>query len=75
MICTELNWNWLACSGEEDFFKRFLSNLNTCKNGFPYCGPTRPLGTMICTNLNLHYIRRPLCKFELFWLCVLREDF
>jgi hypothetical protein len=30
-------------------FKDF-SYINTCKNGFPYCGPTQLPGTMILTN-------------------------
>jgi hypothetical protein len=40
--------------------KKIFSNINTCKNDFPDCGPTQPPGTMICTNLNFHYIR-PQC--------------
>jgi hypothetical protein len=28
---------------------------------FSYCGPSRPLRTMICTNLNLHYTRKLSC--------------
>jgi hypothetical protein len=32
---------------------------------FPYCGPSRPPGTMM---LNLHYIRKLSCKYDLFWL-------
>ena len=33
---------------------------------FFYCDPIRPLGTIIWTNLNLHYIRNLSCKCELF---------
>jgi hypothetical protein len=55
---------------EEIFF-----NINTCKYGFPYCGPFRSPGTMICTNLNLHYTRELSCKYQLFWLCGSWEDF
>jgi hypothetical protein len=49
-------------------------NINTCKYAFPYCGPSRPPGTMIWTNLNLHYIRKLSCKYELFWLCGFLND-
>jgi hypothetical protein len=42
---------------------------------FPICGPSRPLGTLACTNLNLHYIRKLSCKYELFWLSGSGEDF
>jgi hypothetical protein len=50
----------------EKIFEIF-SYISTCKNSFPYCGPTRPLGAMILTNLLLHYIRKVPCKFQLFW--------
>jgi hypothetical protein len=53
----------------EKIFKDFFPNINTYGNDFPNCGPTQPPGTMICTNLNFHYIRKLLCKSELFWLC------
>jgi hypothetical protein len=59
---------------EKKIYKRFFSNIDACKNCFPHCGPTRPPGTMICTNLSLHYIRKLLCKSELFWLCGSWED-
>ena len=35
------------------------------KKVFPLCPPTWPSGTMICTNLNLHYVRKLSCKSEL----------
>jgi hypothetical protein len=58
-------WLKLACW----FWRgRFFFNINTCKYGFPYCGPSKAPGTMICTNLNLHYIRKLSCKYELFCL-------
>jgi hypothetical protein len=63
MICTKFDWIWLAGSGE-DCFK--------CKQmqiWFSLLWPSRPTGTMIWTNLNLHYIRKLSCKYELFWLC------
>ena len=31
--------------------KKIFFNINTCKYGFPNCGPSRPLGTMVCTTL------------------------
>jgi hypothetical protein len=49
---------------EKKIFKDF-SYINTCKNGFPNYGPTWLPGDMILTNLNLHYIRKFLRKFEL----------
>jgi hypothetical protein len=64
------DWNWPAWSGED-----FVFNLNSCKYGFPYRGPSRPPGTMIWTNWNLHYIRMLSCKYELFWLSGSWEDF
>jgi hypothetical protein len=47
-------------------FKRFFP-IYTCKNSFPYCAPLRPLGTIICTSVNSHYVRKLSCKSELFW--------
>ena len=47
MICTKI---WLKL--------KIVFNVNTCKYGFPYCGPSRPPGTMIWTILNLHYIKK-----------------
>jgi hypothetical protein len=60
-------WLELACW----FWRRiFFFDTNTCKYGFPYCGPSRPPGTMIWTKLNVHYVRKLscTCKYELFWL-------
>jgi hypothetical protein len=51
----------------EKIFKYF-SYLNTCKNGFPYCGPNRPPGGMILTILIMHYIRKFQYKFDFFRL-------
>jgi hypothetical protein len=48
--------------------KKIFFNINICKYGFPYCGPSGPLGTMMWTILNLHYIRKLSCKYDLFWL-------
>jgi hypothetical protein len=47
--------------------EKIVFNVNACKYGFPYCGPSQPPGTMIWINLNLHYIRKLSCKYELFW--------
>jgi hypothetical protein len=30
--------------------------------------PSWPSGTIICTSLNLHYVRKLSCKYDLFWL-------
>ena len=48
--------------------KKIFFNINICKYSFPYCGPSRPPGIMIRTILNLHYIRKLSCKYDLFWL-------
>ena len=42
--------------------------INICKYSFPYCGPSRPPGIMMLTILNLHYIRKLSCKYDLYWL-------
>jgi hypothetical protein len=68
MICTKFDWNWPT--GSENFF----FDINTSEYGFPYCGPSRPLGTMLWRNLNLHYMRKLSCKYGLFWL-IGSEDF
>jgi hypothetical protein len=71
-ICTmsasfhvNLNFSGLVVL-EKKIFKHF-SYKNTCKNGFPYCGPAQPLGATIWTNLNLHYFSKLSCWFEHFW--------
>jgi hypothetical protein len=61
MICTKFDWNCRAGSGGEDF----LFDINISEFGFPYCGPSRPPGTMIWRNLNLHSIRKLSCKYDL----------
>jgi hypothetical protein len=63
MIYAKFDCNWPAGSREEDFF-----NINICKYSFPYCGLSRPMGTMMCTILNLNYITKLSYKYELFWL-------
>jgi hypothetical protein len=86
-ICT--NWNFLLCENylylvwlklASYFWKRrflkIFSNVNTCKNGFPHFGLTQRPGTIIFTNLNIHYIRKLFCKSELFMVCgSWEEDF
>ena len=54
--------------------KNIFFNINICKYGFPYCGPSQPPGTMMWTILNLHYIRQLSCKYDLFWLSGSREE-
>ena len=46
----------------------FFFNTNISEYGFPNYGPSRNPGTMISRNLNLHYIRKLSCKYDLFWL-------
>ena len=41
---------------------------------FPYCCPSRLRGTMVWTILNLHYIRKLSCKYDLFWLSDSSEE-
>jgi hypothetical protein len=53
--------------------KKIFFNINICKYSFPYCGPIRTPGTMKWTILNLHYIRKLPCKYDLFWLCGWRK--
>jgi hypothetical protein len=48
--------------------KIFFFNINRSEYGFPYCDPSQPPGTIIWRNLNLHYIRKLSCKYDLFWL-------
>jgi hypothetical protein len=65
-------WLKLACW----FWRKdFSPKINTCKNGFPHCGPGQPPGTMICTNLNLQCFGKLLCKSKLFWLVVREKIF
>jgi hypothetical protein len=50
------------------FRGRFFFNIKTCKYG-----PSRTSKTMIWINLNLHYIRKLLCEFEIFLLKILNN--
>jgi hypothetical protein len=74
MICTKLDWNWLPGSGEDCF----SLSINTRTYGFHFCGPSRPPGAMIGTNLNPHYscisVSFHLIKDQ-FWLSDSWEDF
>jgi hypothetical protein len=64
MICTKFDWNWPAGSGGF-----FFNIINTCKYGFPYCGPSRPPGTMLLRNLNLHMTSSSVVHEKIFiWL-------
>jgi hypothetical protein len=45
-------WLKLACC----FWRRFFFNIKTCEYSFPYCGPSRPPGTLIWADFNLLYI-------------------
>jgi hypothetical protein len=47
---------------------KIFFNINICKYGFPYRGPTQSPGTMMWTVLNLHYIRKLSYRYDLFWL-------
>ena len=58
----------LIAIGQLVLEKIFFLNINISEYGFPYCGPSRPPGTMISKNLNLYYIRKLSCKYDLFWL-------
>jgi hypothetical protein len=52
---------------EKKVYNDFPPNIiNMYKNSFPHCGPSKSLGTMICTSLDLHY-QEVSCKSELFW--------
>jgi hypothetical protein len=55
--------------------KRIFFDINISKYGFPYCGPSGLPGTMIWRNLNLHYIKKLSCRYDLFWSRGSGEDF
>ena len=54
--------------------KKIFFIINIYKYCFPYCGPSRPPWTMMLTILNLHYIRKLSCKYDLFWLSGSEEE-
>jgi hypothetical protein len=61
IICIRFEIGWLV-------LEKTFSNISVSKNAFPNCCPKFwPPGTMILINFNLHYIRKPSCKFDLFW--------
>jgi hypothetical protein len=73
-LCQGLIETGLIVLGKK-IFEDFFSNIHTCKNGFPIVSPPDPRG-MICTNLNLLYIRKHLCKSEVcFGFVVLEKIF
>jgi hypothetical protein len=50
--------------------RRFLKDYFQYKHmnrWFSYCGPIWPLGTMIWTNMNMNYVRKFSCRYEIFW--------
>jgi hypothetical protein len=51
---------------EKIFFLYYKTHVNMV---FPIVAPPDLPGTMIWTNLNLFYIRKLSCEYELFWLC------
>jgi hypothetical protein len=49
-------------------FKRFFQIYTNAKIVSLLVSPTLTPGTIICTSLNLHYVRKRSCKYELFGL-------
>jgi hypothetical protein len=65
-ICLYQVWLKLAMrSILKDYFQYTKFNVKIVS---PLCPPTWPSGTIICTSLNLHYIRKRSCNSELLWL-------
>jgi hypothetical protein len=58
--------------GQMFHFKRFFP-IYSCKNYFPSCGPSQPLGTIVCTTLKLHYVRKLSCNLSFFASVVLEK--
>jgi hypothetical protein len=52
---------WLKLAGW--FWRLLFLNINTCEYCSTYRGPSKPLGTMIWINLNLHYVRKLSCEY------------
>jgi hypothetical protein len=50
----------------EKIFKDFFFNINTYKNDFLYCYPSRPTGSKILTNFVSTLIQKTFIRFELF---------
>jgi hypothetical protein len=71
MICTKFDRNWSAGSEGEDFF--FFQFEHKTKLIFPLWPLPSPPGTMMLTFLNLHYIRKLSCNYDLFWLVFLEK--
>jgi hypothetical protein len=51
---------------EKNIYVLFSLNINTTKYGFPYCDPSWNPESIIWRNLNLHYVKKLSCKYELF---------
>jgi hypothetical protein len=62
MICTKFDWHWHAGSGEDICQYKHM----TIWFSLVWSLPTP--GTMMWTIVNLHYIRKLSCKYDLFWL-------
>jgi hypothetical protein len=76
--CIRSPFNQICIFVGQKFLKTILkdfSHWNKCKYVLPYCGPSRAPGTIIWINMNLNYIRKFLCKYELFQLSGSRKDF
>jgi hypothetical protein len=52
-----------------------FSYIKACKNGFSYRGPNQSPGTLIFTNLNMHYIKKLSGKSEFSLSSGSQEDF
>jgi hypothetical protein len=77
-LCISSPFNQICIFVGQELVKKILkdfSHWNKCEYVLPYCGPSRPPGTIIWTKLNLNYIRKLSCKYELFWLWGSWEDF
>ena len=69
MLPFKFELSWPNSFWEEDFLYIFL-----CKTWSPRCGPALPQGTMIWTNLNLHYLRMLPQKYQLLRLISFWEE-
>jgi hypothetical protein len=64
MVCTKLDWNWIWA---RCFILKYFFQYTHVKIASLFWSP-QPPGTIICTKMNLHYVRKLSCKSELFWL-------
>ena len=69
LLCIKSPFNQICTFVVQEFLQKIfpLKQMAICFTLL--CGPPRPPGTMIWRNLNLHYIKKLSCKYELFWLC------